>query len=604
MTRRSDGGLGTGQTEDGHKPRNLFGIVASIKVLGLESLYRRLLWLATCALISGLSQAAILVILSELAVGSVQGKNHLKFHGLALSNTESVLLCVALLAAFGAGSVAAAFASSSMTTAAVEAVRRNLIDSFFTADWATQSSERLGGIQQLLTVNSESVGAITTATAVGLQSLLTVLAMLGAAFLVNSVVAIVVLVAGVILSAAMRPFLKWSKKASATLSRDIRRMATLVTEFTRLTRDFRLLGVEDRAIARMQEENHEAALSANRTRRLMAMNPVVYQTCALGFIVIGLAILVGHHNTTLGATGAVILLTLRSLTYGANIQSNSQQLRGYEAFLEGIESDIARYAAHPSERVAGEVPKKFDVTFDHAWFSYDGISHALQDVSFEVPSGSMLGVVGRSGSGKTTLSQLVLGLRRPTEGSVLVGDVPADALRKGGGMSPVALVPQEPVLMQGSIGTNIAFFRDISPEAIEEASRASHLHEDVTGMSDSYDTPVGEGGGSISGGQRQRLAIARALAGAPRLLVLDEPTSALDGRSESLIRQTLSELRGRVTIAVISHRMSTIEDCDFLLVLEQGRVADFGVRHEVMRRPAFHYAAEAELLERLPDPTP
>ena len=112
-------------------------------------------------------------------------------------------------------------------------------------------------------------------------------------------------------------------------------------------------------------------------------------------------------------------------------------------------------------------------------------------------------------------------------------------------------------------------------------------------MSDLYETSVGEGGTALSGGQRQRLAIARALAGTPRVLVLDEPTSSLDGRSESLIRQTLTELRGRMTIVVISHRLGLVQDCDLLLVLDKGRVADFGSRREVLARDAFREVAEA-----------
>jgi ABC-type multidrug transport system fused ATPase/permease subunit len=179
------------------------------------------------------------------------------------------------------------------------------------------------------------------------------------------------------------------------------------------------------------------------------------------------------------------------------------------------------------------------------------------------------------------------------DGIALVGDVPVAKIAKGSGVSPVALVAQDPVLLQGSIASNISFFRDVPLEKIEAASRAAHLHEDVIMMPDLYETAVGEGGAALSGGQRQRLALARALAGAPRMLVLDEPTSALDTRSESLIRKTFTELRGRVTVIIISHRLGLIEDCDLLLVLEKGRVADFGPRGEVLRRGPFREVAEA-----------
>jgi ABC-type multidrug transport system fused ATPase/permease subunit len=233
-------------------------------------------------------------------------------------------------------------------------------------------------------------------------------------------------------------------------------------------------------------------------------------------------------------------------------------------------------------------------------FAYDERGNVLDRVSFHVPDGQILGIVGRSGSGKTTLSQILLGMLEPASGTVSVGGLPATGIAKGDGSSPVALVAQDLVLLEGSIAFNISLFRDLDAEKIEAASRAAHLHEDVMRMPHLYDTKVGEGGAALSGGQLQRLAIARALAGSPRLLVMDEPTSAVDMHSESLIRQTLSELRGTVTSVIISHRLALVEDCDLLLVLEKGRAADFGPRSEVLTRAAFQEVANAVVDDVVP----
>jgi ABC-type multidrug transport system fused ATPase/permease subunit len=280
------------------------------------------------------------------------------------------------------------------------------------------------------------------------------------------------------------------------------------------------------------------------------------------------------------------------MLYGSTIQATSQQLRSNSGFLDNIKQELDRFSKNPYELGTGELPTEFDINVKNVSFAYDERGPVLKQVSFFVPGGQILGIAGRSGSGKTTLSQILLGMRQPADGVALVGDVSVARIAKGGGVSPVALVAQDPVLLQGSIAFNISFFRGVSPGQIEAASRAAHLHEDVMAMPDLYETEVGEGGTALSGGQRQRLAIARALAGAPRVLVLDEPTSALDGRSESLIRQTLTELRGRVTIIVISHRLGLVEDCDLLLVLDKGRVADFGPRKEVLTREAFREVAK------------
>ena len=564
-----------------------------LRTLGVSSLNRQLGWLATCSFFAGLAQASLLVIVSEFAVNSAQGKKHLAIHGYSLSTADVVFISAILLAIYLGASVVAALSSSSLSSKALASARDKMIDAFFRASWALQSQERLGHIQQLLTVNCASVGDIALTMAAGLQALLTAAALLVAAFLVGPVVATIVLVLGIVLLLVLRPFNNWSRLASVHLSEDSHTMATLVTEYTRLTREFRLFGVEQEATAGLHRTNEIAARTFRKMRLLSQLSSITYQTLALAFVIGALAIVAGHTGTNLGAIAAVLLLLLRSLTYGSMIQSTSQLLRQYSGFLDKIKQELDRFSQNAYELGAGELPMKFDINVKNVSFAYDDRKPALRGVSCFVPSGHILGVVGRSGSGKTTLSQILLGMREPMDGVALVGDVSVAKIAKGGGVSPLALVAQDPVLLQGSIAFNISFFRDVPLEKIEAASRAAHLHEDVMAMPDLYETRVGEGGTALSGGQRQRLALARALAGAPRLLVLDEPTSALDTRSESLIRRTLTELRGRVTIIIISHRLGLVEDCDLLLVLDKGRVADFGPRREVLTRVPFRDVAEA-----------
>jgi ATP-binding cassette subfamily B protein len=577
---------------------SIAGILATLKGLGIPSLNRQLVWLASCSFIAGLAQAILLVIVSEFAVNSAQGKNHLEVHGHSISIPDTMFLAAILLVIFAAAGIAGALSSSSMSSKALASARNKMIDAFFRASWTVQSQERLGHIQQLLTYNCENVGNIALGMATGLQALLTVAALLAAAFLVNPIAATMVLVLGILLSSALRPFNKWSRKASVHLSEDSHTMATLVTEYTRLTREFRVFGVEREATAGLHRSNEIAGMTFRKARLLLQLTPVVYQTLALLFVVCALAVVTGHTGTNPGSIAAVLILTIRSLFYGSVIQSTSQQLRFYGGFLENVKQELDRFLQNPSELGAGELPTRFDINVRKVSFSYPDRGPVLKQVSFFVPGGSILGIVGRSGSGKTTLSEILLGIRQPTDGVALVGEVAAARIVKEDGVSPVGLVSQSPVLLQGSIAFNISFFRGVPPEKIEAASRAAHLHEDVMAMPDLYETRVGEGGTALSEGQRQRLAIARALAGAPRLLILDEPTSALDGRSENLIRQTLSELHGRMTIVVISHRLGAVEDCDFLLVLDNGRVADFGPKGEVLMRDAFREVAKGTTGER------
>ena len=570
---------------------SIAGILTTLKAMGCSLLGRQLSWIATCSFFSGLAQAGILVIVSEFAVNSAQGKNHFALYGHSFSTLDAVALCIVLLIVYLGTGIAASISTSSTFTKALASIRTKMINTFFRTTWRLQSQERIGHLQQLLTFDCERAAAITLTMASGLQSLLTLVALLLVAFLVNPIAAVIVLVFGLLLSFVLRPFNTWGRKASARLSENSLFMATLVTEYIRLAREFRLFGVEKEATTGLVQSNEIAARTQRQVVLLSLLVPVVYQTLALLFVICAFAVVSGHATHDLGEKAAVLLLILRSLSYASGTQSSVQAVRSSGGFLDTTAQELNRLSQSPYEVDSGELPTKFDLDVNSMSFAYDGRGRVLKHVTFHVPDGQILGIVGRSGSGKTTLSQILLGMLEPESGIVLVGGVPATGIAKRNRSSPVALVAQDLVLLEGSIAFNISLFRDLEPEEIEAASRAAHLHEDVMMMPDLYETKVGEGGTALSGGQRQRLAIARALAGEPRLLVMDEPTSAVDSRSESLIRQTITELRGKVTSVIISHRLALVEDCDLLLVLEEGRSADFGPRREVLARAAFQKVA-------------
>ena len=214
------------------------------------------------------------------------------------------------------------------------------------------------------------------------------------------------------------------------------------------------------------------------------------------------------------------------------------------------------------------------------------------DVSLRLDPGEALGVIGPSGAGKSSLAQLLLGLRRPDTGRATVSGVPLQEVDRQWWSRRVAFVAQHPLLFTGTVAENIRFFRpDISDEAVRAAAREANVLQDIMGLPHGFDTHLGERGSQLSGGQRQRLSIARALAGSPEVLILDEPTSALDGHSEAMIRDALRRLHGRMAVVIIAHRMSTLDLCDQLLVLEAGRVTAYGTPEELRASNDFYRRA-------------
>jgi ATP-binding cassette subfamily B multidrug efflux pump len=216
-------------------------------------------------------------------------------------------------------------------------------------------------------------------------------------------------------------------------------------------------------------------------------------------------------------------------------------------------------------------------------FAYDGERKVLHKLSLEIEQGDFVGVVGHTGSGKSTLLSLLLRFYPAQHGSIAIHGVPLDAIDNERFRAEVGLVPQEPFLLAASARENIDMGRGYSDADIEAAARAAHAHGFIMELEHGYASALGEGGSRLSSGQKQLLAIARALAGRPRILLLDEATSRIDSQTEQIVQQALTELRGKVTVIAIAHRLSTIREADRIIVLNHGRIAEAGPHEQLMQ---------------------
>ncbi|HZG36535.1 MAG TPA: ABC transporter ATP-binding protein [Gaiellaceae bacterium] len=223
------------------------------------------------------------------------------------------------------------------------------------------------------------------------------------------------------------------------------------------------------------------------------------------------------------------------------------------------------------------------VSFEGVWFRYEEAAWTLQDVSFEVEPGTTTALVGETGSGKTTAGYLVARLYDATRGRVAIDGVDVRELTFGSLAAGVGVVSQETYLFHATVRENLRFAKpDAGDAEIEAAARAAQVHGLISSLPDGYDTIVGERGYRFSGGEKQRIAIARTILRNPPILVLDEATSALDTQTERLVQQALVRLaQGRTTIA-IAHRLSTVRDADQIVVLDAGHVAEIGTHHELL----------------------
>ena len=233
-----------------------------------------------------------------------------------------------------------------------------------------------------------------------------------------------------------------------------------------------------------------------------------------------------------------------------------------------------------ARRGDGEAPA---VAIDDLAFEYVAGQTVLHELCLTVPSGAFFGIVGHTGSGKSTLLALLLRYYSAQRGTIAINGMPLELIDNARFRAEVGLVPQDPFLLAASVRENIDMGRGLSQAAIEAAARAAHAHQFISALDDGYDSELGEGGSRLSTGQKQLIAIARALAGQPRILLLDEATSHIDSQTEQIVQLALNELRGRVTVIAIAHRLSTIRDADRIIVLNHGRITEAGSHHALMQ---------------------
>lgn len=245
--------------------------------------------------------------------------------------------------------------------------------------------------------------------------------------------------------------------------------------------------------------------------------------------------------------------------------------------------------AEPTDGLSPEQPLHGDIVFDHVTFNYDGTKNVLEDVSFTVKQGQTVAILGGTGSGKSTMMYLLQRLYDVTGGRITIGGRDIREFNRKWLRGQVGIVLQEPFLYSRSIAQNIAITRPGAPaEEVEEVTRISALSDVIKEFDSGYDTVVGERGVTLSGGQKQRVAIARMLIRNTPVLIFDDSLSAVDTQTDQIIRRELKKRRAGATTFIISHRVTTLAEADFILVMENGRLVEQGTHQELSQRPGLY----------------
>jgi ATP-binding cassette, subfamily B, bacterial MsbA len=437
-----------------------------------------------------------------------------------------------------------------------------------------------------LTYNTEQVGqAATDSVVVAVREALTVFLSIGYLFYVNTRLAAIAITMGPVVAWLVtiinRKFRRYSRRIQDSMG-DITRVAKETLDAPRVVKVYNAQGYQNAQFETVNEHNRKSFMRLVLTKGLS--NPVVQLVMALGSaVVLSIAIAdVVHGRKTMGELmGFLVALVnisqpLRSLVAVAGPMQ--QGIAAGQGIFELLDEPVEPAGgALVAQRVRGEIE------FDRVSFSYPvGKGVTLHDLSLRVAAGQVIAIVGKTGSGKSTVVNLLPRFYDVNEGSVRVDGHDVREYELTSLREQVALVSQEVVLFNDTIRANIAFGRDASAAAIEEAAQAAHVMEFAHALPAGLDTMVGDRGVLLSGGQRQRISIARALLKNAPILILDEATSALDTESERIIQAALEQLMHNRTTLVIAHRLSTVEKADRIVVMEAGRIVESGTHAQLL----------------------
>jgi ABC-type multidrug transport system fused ATPase/permease subunit len=333
-----------------------------------------------------------------------------------------------------------------------------------------------------------------------------------------------------------------------------------------------------------EHTRHRADLASARQRKvfLSAMSRQTLETAVtLGIGLLAAALFAFNSSTdALASLGLVVAVAFRALPSVSRLLAILNGMRSASVTLRKIQDELGQPTTHDDRIEQPPLPFHRDITFNGVSYTYGGgTDPALDDVTLRIPIGSSVGIVGRSGAGKTTMVDLLLGLLEPSSGAVEVDGLPLDRTNIRGWRRLIGYVPQEVFLLDGSVRDNVVFAgRDVPApdDCVWAALEQAQLDTFVRSLPAGLDTMIGERGARLSGGQRQRIGIARALYREPSVLVLDEATSALDLVTEAAMAQTIRSLDRSITKVIIAHRLTTVRDCDRIVVLENARVAGVG----------------------------
>lgn len=499
------------------------------------------------------------------------------------------ILLAVIIAAFIVKSVivlVSQYAANKIVSGYENDAKNNLIKGIFNSRWPFLMRQQAGYIETVLVKDigiSRKIFAEIAGATISIASLFVYIII---AFSISSVTTLLSLLVGGLIFFFLKPILYKTRSMASQMARLNSDTAQYVFETIAGVKSIKTSSKEE-PVSLVAKGYFKSFRDAHiKLHFLQALAPALTEPVSVIFVIGVFAFLYTAGEFELGVFAAIMFLIHRIFQYIMRLQGILYQVNSHVPHLERV-VDLQEQVEKNREYDAGKKKFSFNeaLEFRDVSFAYSEGKEILTKLNVYIKKGIMVGIVGKSGAGKTTIVDLLLRLLIPQAGKIFVDGVDISEISITEWRKNIGYVSQEIFVMNDTIANNIKFYDDtITQEDIERSSKMAYIYDFIQGKREKFETKAGERGVFLSGGEKQRIVLARVLARNPSVLILDEATSALDNESELLIQKAIDGLRGEATILVIAHRLSTLLSCDKIIFLENGEIKEEGSPKDLLER--------------------
>ncbi|MFA4872403.1 MAG: ABC transporter ATP-binding protein [Patescibacteria group bacterium] len=497
---------------------------------------------------------------------------------IAFTFTSLAILIALLFIAKAFVLFAANYLNARMSYSYEMKMRTELFRESLDASWPHLLNQKIGHLEKVLVDHVSASSGVLLLLSSSVLILTNLIMYLLVAVNISAPITIVTLIVGAALFLIIKPLLYRTRKVSYRLSEMGKAVSHHINEHMIGIKTVKAINAETSVLIRGEHLFEHLRRARLQLSLYNSGLNVFIQPVSIVFILAVFAFSYQSPQFNFASFAVILYLIQKIFSYVQSMQGKLNGMSESAPYLKSV-TDHRESMRQNREHDEGTQPFSFQslLAIRDVQFHYHRETDAvLKNVRFEVKKGSMVGIIGPSGSGKTTVVDLILRLLTPLHGAITLDGIDIHSIRLADWRRHVGYVSQDIFLLNDTIEHNITFYHDLTRAEVMAAARLAYIHDFIDKLPEGYGTVVGERGMELSAGQRQRIILARVLARQPDILILDEATSALDNESEALIQRTIEHLKGRVTIIIIAHRLTTLKHCDSLIILQDGIIKERG----------------------------